>query len=459
MSSKLRLICILGFLSVFTISIGYFFVDSDWDSELPVEVAKKDLPPGTLDLPEVPVEEMFPNQIPKGSTFFNALRAQDVNPVTIQAIVDATKPVYNLAKLHSGVRYRLVFQDPTKTEPPVLDTATEKAITNAQRQVPAEQSGELQMVQFYLSPIEKLTIEKANNAWAAQIIAEEVTLKTVTFSGVVSSSLWNSAVNAGMDPDLISELADIFGWEVDFAREVQLNDRWRLTVEQKQVKNRPIGWGAILAAEYINRGEIHQAALFRLNGEDMGYYTPKGASLKKVFLKSPIRYGRITSTFQRRRFHPVLQIYRAHRGVDYGAPIGTPVRAVGDGRVTFAARSGGGGNVIKVRHNGVYETAYKHLSGYARGIRSGASVQQGQVIGYVGNTGMSTGPHLHFEFYQNGSYIDPLGKKFPSADPVPKEHMATFQTSAQTLLSALPAWAEETTSGEQRVPSNAPTIN
>lgn len=448
MTSKLRLLGISGVFIVLIGAIAYFATQWNSTEPLPSEVAKKNLP-AALDLPEVPVEEAYPHQIAKGSTFFNALRDLDVDAVTIQSIVDATKPVYNLAKLHTGVRFQLVHKDTPQDE-----SAQTQAIVVAQQQIPtSNENRELRKIEFYFSPVEKLAIEKLDNGWGARIIIEEVTLKTVTFSGLVSSSLWDSAVKAGMDPDLISELADIFGWEVDFAREVRVNDRWRLTVEQKMVKNQPVGWGAILAAEYINAGEVHQAALFRLDGEDLGYFTPKGASLKKVFLKSPIRYGRITSTFKRRRFHPVLQVYRAHQGVDYGAPIGTPVRSVGDGTVIFAARSGGGGNVVKIRHNSIYQTAYKHLNGYAKGIRVGARVQQGQVIAYVGNTGLSTGPHLHFEFYQSGSYIDPLGKKFPSADPVPTEHLDAFKGNAQTLLSALPEWEEDTTS-DTRTPSN-----
>lgn len=412
LKSKILIIATSLITVVFLSSLFLF----KWDSNptLPAEEAKEHLADSAMDLPEIPVEEEFPYEIRRQSTFFNALRDLNIPPVTIQEIVDATKPVYNLARLQSGIRFQLFYS-------PLVET-------------------ELMSLQFYFSPLEKLLIEKKTGQWVAQKITENVTIETVTFSGTVTSSLWESAVKAGMDPDLISELADIFGWEVDFAREVQVNDKWRLSVEQKKVKNKAVGWGSILAAEYINVGTTHQAALFRKNGENLGYYTPKGESLRKVFLKSPIRYGRITSGFKRRRFHPVLQIYRAHRGVDYGAPIGTPVRSVGDGTVIFAARSGGGGNVIKIRHNSIYQTAYKHLHGFGKGIRSGARVQQGQVIGYVGNTGLSTGPHLHFEFYQSGSYIDPLGKKFPSADPVPTEDLSLFQAQAQSLLSTLPSW-------------------
>lgn len=368
--------------------------------------------------PIIPLEEAYPHVIKPRSTLFSTLRELHVSPQTIQKIVETAKPIQNLARLQSGIRFQ---------------------ISRA-----SENESDINGIQFRFSAIEMLSIQRgADDNWIAEKVTEEVDLNVVSYSGLVSSSLWESAQRAKMDPNLISELADIFGWEVDFSREVRQNDRWRLTVEQKMVKGQAIGWGAILAAEYINAGTSHQAALFRLNGEEVGYFTPQGESLRKVFLKSPIRYGRITSGFKLRRFHPVLRINRPHRGVDYAAPIGTPVRAVGDGTVIHAAMSGGGGNVIKIRHNATYQTAYKHLSGYAKGIHNGSRVQQGQVIGYSGNTGLSTGPHLHFEFYQAGQYIDPLGKKFPSADPVADAQKPQFQAEAVQMLSALPAWNSE----------------
>lgn len=365
-------------------------------------------------LPIVPLEEAYPHVIAPKTTLFSVLRNLDIPPATIQAIVDASRPVHNLARVPSGIRFQ-TFHD---NEP-----------------VP-----NLVGIQFRFSAIESLDVRKTDGIWTAEMRREQVDLKTVTFSGKVTSSLWESAIKAKMDPNLISELADIFGWEVDFAREVRLNDRWRLTVEQKMVKGEPIGWGAILAAEYENAGTPYHAVLFRLNGEEMGYFSPDGKSLRKMFLKSPIRYGRITSGFARKRFHPILQTSRAHLGVDYAAPIGTPIRAVGDGVVTFADWSGGGGRVIKIRHNATYQTFYKHLNGFAKGMRRGSKVMQGQTIGYVGNTGLSTGPHLHFEFYQAGRFVDPLGKKFPTAEPVPENHLGQFKNEATQLLSGLPVW-------------------
>lgn len=367
-----------------------------------------------VELPIVPLEEAFPHVIVPQQTFFSALRNLDVSPQVIQEIVDVAKPIKNLAKLKPGIRFQVFYK--SETDPEIVG------------------------IQIRFSAIDFLDVRRSDNQWVAEAITEKVDIKTVTYSGVVTSSLWESAIKAKMDPNLISELADIFGWEVDFSREVRENDRWRLTVEQKLVKGEPIGWGAILVAEYENAGTPYHAVLFRLEGQEIGYFNPEGKSLRKMFLKSPIRYGRITSGFSRKRFHPILQVNRPHLGVDYAAPIGTPVRTVGDGVVTFANWSGGGGRVIKIRHNGTYQTAYKHLNGFAKGIRPGAKVSQGQVIGYVGNTGMSTGPHLHFEFYQGGKYVDPLGKKFPSADPVPQNHLAFFKSEAERKLSLLPVW-------------------
>ncbi len=410
---------------VFGSFVGYGMLYFSAGNETSIQDLKT--PDTIVDLPVVSLEEEFPHVIPPKSSLFLVLRELEVGPQVIHEVVQASKPVYNLSRMHPGIRFQLKYDSLSGTQ--------------------------LTQIQFRLSALEKLTLKREPTGWRAEKTIEQVDIQIVHFSGTVNSSLWDSAVKTGMDPDLISELADIFGWEVDFSREVRVNDRWRLSVEQKKVKGQPVGWGAILAAEYINSGEVHQAALFRLDKEDRGYFTPTGQSLRKVFLKSPIRYGRITSGFKRRRFHPVLQIYRAHRGVDYGAPIGTPVRSVGDGTVIFAARSGGGGNVIKVRHNATYQTAYKHLNGYARGVRNGARVKQGQVIGFVGNTGMSTGPHLHFEFYQSGNYIDPLGKRFPSAEPIPSEHLTFFKSSAERLLKTLPDWTSSSMSADGRMPS------
>ncbi|RYZ71780.1 MAG: peptidase M23, partial [Proteobacteria bacterium] len=260
------------------------------------------------------------------------------------------------------------------------------------------------------------------------------------FIGAVDSSLWESADLVGMDANLISSLAEVFAWQVDFSREVRRGDRWRLTVEQKLVGDEVIGWGNILAAEYESGDQVYTGVRYPQVGPNASYYASNGNSLKQLFIKSPLKFGRITSGFSKGRFHPVLKIYRPHNGVDYGAPIGTPVMTIGRGTVVDIGPRGGSGNMIKISHNGTYATAYLHLKGFAPGLRKGSVVEQGQLIGYVGTTGLSTGPHLHFAFYENGNYVDPMGRKFPSADPIPKSELSKFQAEVSGVLRTLPAW-------------------
>lgn len=368
-----------------------------------------------------PPEERYPYQIPKRSTLSAELSKQGLSSLDIHNLVLAAKSVRDLAKIQSGTRYQL-GKSP-------------------------ENEAEVTSLRFRFSPADILQLTKENGAWRAEKIEKPITKKIVSYQGVVRSSLWDSAINAEMNPGLIVELTELFAWQVDFAREVQVNDQWRLTVEQEYIHNELISMGTILSAEYVNNGTPYTAVLFKKGDEKIGYFAPDGSSLRRMFLKSPLKFGRISSRFNRARFHPVLKVARAHLGVDYAAPIGTPVRAVGDGVVTMAGWGGGGGKTIKLRHNSTYQTAYKHLNGYGKGVRSGSRVRQGQIIGYVGNTGLSTGPHLHFEFYVNGAFVDPLGQKFPKADPVPKSDLAVFFEKQKEYLAKLPRW-EANTSGK-----------
>ncbi len=371
-------------------------------------------------------EQLYPYTVAPGSSFAGALRTLDVSAKDIHELVVATKPVRDLGRINAGTRFHISFAN--------ADSAT------------------LQSVRIRISPQESLLVERDEKSlWRVEKVQKKVETRVVTFKGHVTSSLWESAIAAQMNPALIAELAEIFAWQVDFAREVRVGDKWRLSVDEEFVQGERIGWGSILSAEYTNAGETFTAVLFRKNGEDLGYFAPDGSSLKRVFLKSPIQYGRISSRFQKRRMHPVLRTFRPHHGVDYAAPTGTPIRGVGDGVVESIGRNAAAGNFIKIRHNSVYSTAYKHLHKFAKNMRRGAKVQQGQTIGYVGSTGLSTGPHLHFEFYVNGRYVDPLGQKFPSAAPVQPDLLAQFVELKRTYLAYLPPW-------ESREPSSATKI-
>ncbi len=357
------------------------------------------------------------HRVEPGSNSYLALREAQIDRGDVLKILESSKEVYDLSRIRAKVVFMVAWQDE------------------------AEQSASA--VMFHLAPTTRLLIQKVDSEWQAEMIELPVSAPSRTFVGVVQQSLWDSAANAGMDPQLISDLAQIFAWQIDFSREVRSGDRWRITVEELFADNRPIGWGNILAAEYVNAGESFSAVRFPQTGDDASYYAPDGSSLKRMFLKSPVRFGRISSRFKRRRFHPILKRNIPHNGVDYAARTGTPVRSVGKGKVIKAGRYGGSGIMVRLRHNSVYQTAYLHLSKIARGVSRGKTVKQGQIIGYVGQTGLATGPHLHFSFYENGRFVDPLGRKFPSKDPVSKKLLPEYLQVAEQSLRTLPQWPPE----------------
>lgn len=366
---------------------------------------------------DVPTSYVSEHEFQKGSSFYNSLRALNISSPTILDIVNSAKELFRLQDIGAGVKYSISWKDEAKTEPLAIDI-----------RIAADSS---------------LSIERkaeSNLEWTAIKHDLPVTVQQKTFIGAVDSSLWESADLVGMDANLISALTEVFAWQVDFSREVQRGDRWRLTVEQKFVGEEFIGFGNILAAEYENASQTHTGVRYPQTGPNGSYYAPNGNSLKQLFIKSPLKFGRVTSKFSKGRFHPVLKKVRPHNGVDYGAPIGTPVMTIGRGTVVDIGPRGGSGNMIKIAHNGTYATAYLHLKNFASGLRRGSVVEQGQVIGYVGTTGLSTGPHLHFAFYENGAYVDPLGRKFPSADPIAKNELANFKSEVGGVLTTLPAW-------------------
>ena len=231
------------------------------------------------------------------------------------------------------------------------------------------------------------------------------TVETSVGSGELATSLEGAISQAGAPPVLAYQMADVLQWDLDFTRDLRVGDQFHVLYERVYLDGDYSSLGDILALRYENRGQILEAYRF---GEDDSYYDAEGRPLKKMFLRSPLKFSRITSRFSRKRFHPVLKRYRPHYGVDYGAPTGTPVRVTSNGTVRFVGWNKGGGKTVKVRHPGGYESNYLHLSKFAPGISSGRSVRQGEVIGFVGSTGLSTGPHLDYRVKRNGTWIDPL---------------------------------------------------
>jgi len=255
--------------------------------------------------------------------------------------------------------------------------------------------------------------------------------------GVLKSSLWDAFADVGEDPRIALKLADVFAWEIDFVTDPRVGDTFTIVFDELQYPSGEVEISDILCAKYVNAGDEHLIFRFEDEAGDPSYYDYDGNSARRVFLKSPLSYRRISSFFSNSRFHPILKTYRPHLGVDYSAPRGTPIVSIGDGRVVEAGWNGGFGKYVEIRHNGTYTSCYGHLSGYALGIRSGARVNQGDVIGYVGSTGLSTGPHLDFRIKKFGSYVNPLNIDCPRAEPVSAEHRQDFYRARDTLLGAL----------------------
>ena len=249
--------------------------------------------------------------------------------------------------------------------------------------------------------------------------------------GTIDGSLYGALAEHGADAALAGRLAELFGWQIDFHR-IQEGDQFQVLYEEEFADGKAVGTGEVLGARFRHRGRDHYAFAFELDGQT-AYFDEDGESLRKMLLKSPLKYSRISSRYSKRRFHPVQKRYKPHLGTDYAAPTGTPVRAVGDGVVLEAQRKRHNGNYVKLRHNATYTTGYLHLSRFAEGIRPGALVRQGNVIGYVGSTGLSTGPHLCYRFWKDGQQVDALQEELPPSAPVPEAHRAAFERVRDAL--------------------------
>jgi len=253
----------------------------------------------------------------------------------------------------------------------------------------------------------------------------EVRIDTVRNVGIIESSLWMSMKNAGIDPNLALELSDIYAWTIDFYG-LQKGDRFVAIYEKKFIDTNYIGLGKIIACRFENSGHSFYGYRFTQDSlEDV--FDEEGGSLRRAFLKAPLRFKRISSGYSNSRLHPVLKIRRPHHGVDYAAATGTPINTIGDGRVVFIGRKGGYGKRVEIKHNGIYTTGYAHMSRFAKGLKKGDFVKQGQTIGYVGMTGTATGPHLDFRVYKNGQAINPLKMKSPPAVPIKKEYLEDYK--------------------------------
>ncbi len=348
--------------------------------------------------------------IQRGETFYDALAAQDVGHEDIMTLVQACKSFRNLRNVRIGEVFRLEVREDGGLEALGFDLDEESYVTFVRDGDSYERVDGTYPVQYHLKAI----------------------------CGTIENSLYASLQKLHAPLALAPKMNDILGWDLDFNRDLRKGDTFRILYEEVHKEGEVVRTGSILGVEIINRGKARQAFQFTTADGRTHYYNAEGLNLQKQLSRAPLQYSRVSSKFSYRRFHPVLKKWMPHLGVDYAAPLGTPVRAGGDGVVVACTSKKGNGRYIQIRHtNAEYETYYLHLSRYAKGIRKGSKVDQGQLIGYVGATGYATGPHLDYRVKRNGKFVNPRSLKLPAAAPVDAGLMKSFQSQTKVYLSVL----------------------
>ncbi|HQO25336.1 MAG TPA: peptidoglycan DD-metalloendopeptidase family protein [Acidobacteriota bacterium] len=322
-----------------------------------------------------------------------------VLPGEMDLLLGAVRPVYDLTMIRAG--HFLDFQ-----------------LTG---------DGRLESFRYGIDADGFLQVDRTESGWMAVRKPHPYTFTDCCAAGVITDHLFGAIAVLGEEPQLAVALAELFAWDVDFYADLREGDSFRILFQKRLLNGQPAGYGPILAAEFVNQNQAYRAFRYVHADGKAEYYTPAGESVRKELLKSPLKMGRLTSRFSHRRRHPTLKVYRPHLGIDIAAPVGTPVHAAGEGIVTFAGYRGQAGRMIEVRHAHRFTTQYLHLSRYAAGIRPGARIRQGQVIGYVGSSGESTGPHLDYRIKQNNAYVNPLKTQFQRAEPLPADRLPEFQ--------------------------------
>jgi murein DD-endopeptidase MepM/ murein hydrolase activator NlpD len=300
----------------------------------------------------------------------------------------------------------------------------------------SHRDGEVLSLQRELDEVKILTIARGSSGFEASTFERAIDVRTSGAHGVIRSSLFEAGMEAGISDRVTMDMAGIFEWDIDFIQDVREGDEFTVVYEELWRDGVKVRNGNIVAAEFVNQGKSYRAARYRDATGHTDYFSPDGHSVRKAFIRAPLNFTRISSNFNPSRRHPVLNTIRAHRGVDYAAPTGTPIRAAGDGKVTFRGTQGGYGNVVIIQHGGNITTLYGHMSRFAN-ARVGSRVKQGDVIGYVGKSGLATGPHLHYEYRVNGVHRNPRTVALPPADPVPAEYTDDFRATTASLWSQL----------------------
>jgi murein DD-endopeptidase MepM/ murein hydrolase activator NlpD len=373
-------------------------------------------PPAVASSASPPVERIVEGELEHGDTLASALDERDVAPEVVHQISTALSPLFDFRRAQKGHEFRLA----------------EAA------------DGSLVEFRYRTSLTESYRVVRTAEGLRAQREEDELVPRTERLAGVIVSTLYKAVTDLGENGQLARDFAEVFAWDIDFQRSVQPGDRFqvlyeRLYREEEDGSETYVRPGRILAARYEGTAGLHTAVYFETKEGHGGYYRPDGKSVEGQFLMAPLRHARVSSSYSAARLHPILNIIRPHHGIDYAAPTGTPVWAVADGEVIYRARAGGFGNLVKIRHANGYVSYYAHLSRFAKHLKVGQKVAQKQVIGYVGQTGLATGPHVCFRIAKNGQYVNPARLRTPSGAPVPSELAATFRATSAVLLAELDA--------------------
>ena len=299
------------------------------------------------------------------------------------------------------------------------------------------EEGELKILEYEKDFTNVLRVSRVNNKYVTSILKSNLQKNIKHAHAIIDSSLFLAGQKAGLSDNLIMQLVAIYGWDIDFVLDIRKGDQFRIIYEETYKDAIKVSEGPILAAEFINNKKLFKAIRYLSPDGISNYFSDTGASMRKEFIRTPLNFTRISSKFSLNRRHPVLNTIRAHKGVDYAAPSGTPVKTAGDGTIISIGTNGGYGRVIEIKHGGTYSTLYAHLSKFTRGLKKGSKVKQGQIIGYVGRSGLATGPHLHYEFRVNGVHRNPLTVQLPKAESIPKNLLADFKKQSEPLLDQL----------------------
>lgn len=350
----------------------------------------------------------FSGKVKRNETISSIFSALNISNQTIEKIKNISKDIFNVRKIISGKNYFAYLTNDT-----------------------------LKNVKYFVYEKDPVNYVVFDFQDSIKIYPGKKEIKYIqkSVSGRIDNSFYESLINSDADPELVMRLSEIYAWQIDFYR-IQKGDNYKVIYEEKYVDDDPVGIGKIIAAEFTHYDENYFAIPF-IQDNQREFFDENGNSLQKEFLKAPIKFSRISSRFSRRRFHPILKRYKSHLGTDYAAPRGTPIHTVGDGVVIAASYTSGNGNYVKIRHNATYTTQYLHMSKFAKGIRPGKKVKQGDVIGYVGSTGLATGPHVCFRFWKNGVQVNPLKEKIPPSHPIKNENLETFNRKKIGILEKL----------------------